>query len=353
MLDRDDLAGVADELVPTLRDGGLDGDPWPTLRAAAPCRGIRRVGTRTIRRTAWTPRSAVMSFSANSLLRLDRELKLGSGADQHDVGQLVRDAAEHVAALGDTVAVGALEHRNALAGKDEPDRAAAVAARKDAAPRVGGLVRVARPHHRQVRDGPQRREVLDGLMGRTVLAEPDRVVGPDVDGVDVHQRGQSHRGAHVVGELQERAAERRVGPCSTMPDRIDPIACSRMPKCSTRPYQSAVKSSVEMDGGPNDFTPLMVVLLLPARSAEPPHSSGSFGATSLSTWPNAARVASGLGARFPVRQVGVPAVGQFLGQQPVQQLLALGFALGPCVELAAATSRGLPCRGRPACGCAR
>ena len=86
----------------------------------------------------------------------------------------------------------------------------------------------------------------------------------------------------------------RVGPCSTMPDRIEPIACSRTPKCSTRPYQSAVKSSVEIDGGPNDFTPLMVVLLLPARSAEPPHSSGSFGATSLSTWPNAARVASAL-----------------------------------------------------------
>jgi hypothetical protein len=68
-----------------------------------------------------------------------------------------------------------------------------------------------------------------------------------------------------------------------MPDRIDPIACSRMPKCNTLPYQSAVKSSVEIDGGPNDLTPLIVVLLLPARSAEPPHNSGSLGATSLST----------------------------------------------------------------------
>ncbi len=34
------------------------------------------------------------------------------------------------------------------------------------------------------------------------------------------------------------------------------MACSRMPKCSTRPYQSAVKSSVEIDGGPNDFDAL-------------------------------------------------------------------------------------------------
>ena len=70
------------------------------------------------------------------------------------------------------------------------------------------------------------------------------------------------------------------------------MACSRTPKCSTRPYQSAVYSLVEIDGGPNDGTPLMVVLLLPARSAEPPHSSGSFGATALRTSPNAARVAS-------------------------------------------------------------
>src|SRR5687768_8039070 len=79
-----------------------------------------------------------------------------------------------------------------------------------------------------------------------------------------------------------------------MPDRIDPIACSRTPKCSTRPYQSAVNSLVEIDGGPKDGTPLIVVLLLPAKSAEPPHNSGSFGATALSTWPNAARVASAL-----------------------------------------------------------
>jgi transketolase len=36
-------------------------------------------------------------------LRLDGELELRPGGDQHDVGQLVRDAAQHVAALGDTV----------------------------------------------------------------------------------------------------------------------------------------------------------------------------------------------------------------------------------------------------------
>src|SRR3984957_2381022 len=79
-----------------------------------------------------------------------------------------------------------------------------------------------------------------------------------------------------------------------MPDRIAPIACSRMPKCKVRPYQSAVNSFVEIDGGPNDLTLSMVVLLLPARSAEPPHNSGSFGPTADSTLPDAALVANAL-----------------------------------------------------------
>ena len=38
----------------------------------------------------------------------------------------------------------------------------------------------------------------------------------------------------------------------------------------------------------------MKVLFEPARSAEPPHSSGNTGAIALSTWPEAARVAMAL-----------------------------------------------------------
>ena len=99
--------------------------------------------------------------------------------------------------------------------------------------------------------------------------------------------------------------------------------------------------------------PLMVVLLLPARSADPPHSSGSFGATALSTAPNAARVASALEPGSQCGRSASQPSGSSLGQQPVQQRLAFGLALRPGVELAAATPRGLPCRGPPARGCAR
>ena len=37
-------------------------------------------------------------------------------------------------------------------------------------------------------------QVLDRLVGGAVLAETDRVVRPDVDGVDVHQRASRTAG---------------------------------------------------------------------------------------------------------------------------------------------------------------
>ncbi len=72
---------------------------------------------------------------------------------------------------------------------------------------------------------------------------------------------------------------------------IEPIACSRMPKCSTRPYRSPWNSLVENSGGTNDGSPFGVVLLDPARSAEPPHSSGSSAASTPRISPDALRVA--------------------------------------------------------------
>ncbi len=45
-----------------------------------------------------------------------------------------------------------------------------------------------------------------------------------------------------------------------------------------------------MLSGPNEGWPSMVVLLLSARSAEPPQSSGSTSASALSTSPEALRV---------------------------------------------------------------
>jgi hypothetical protein len=74
------------------------------------------------------------------------------------------------------------------------------------------------------------------------------------------------------------------------------MACSRTPKWSVRPYGLACHSFVDADSGPNESAPFMVVLLLSARSAEPPHSSGSTSASEFSTSPDALRVATPLGS---------------------------------------------------------
>ena len=82
-----------------------------------------------------------------------------------------------------------------------------LAALEDGLPGPGDLVGVAGAHDVEARDGAQRRELLDRLVRRAVLAERDGVVGPDEDRRRLHERGETHRGAHVVAEDQEGAAE--------------------------------------------------------------------------------------------------------------------------------------------------
>ena len=77
----------------------------------------------------------------------------------------------------------------------------------------------------------------------------------------------------------------------------------------------------------------MVVLLLPARSAEPPHSSGRFGPILASTSPDAARVASALEPGSHCGRAASQPSGSSLGQQAIQQPLAFWLACRPRLEL--------------------
>ncbi len=77
------------------------------------------------------------------------------------------------------------------------------------------------------------------------------------------------------------------------------MPCSRMPKCSTRPAKgSPFQFFVDRIFGMNEGAPSIVVLLEPARSAEPPQSSGIRPAIALMTAPDALRVATPLGSAF-------------------------------------------------------
>ncbi len=81
-----------------------------------------------------------------------------------------------------------------------------------------------------------------------------------------------------------------------MPFKIAPMPCSRMPKCSVRPYGLPGHIFVWCSAGMNDGSPSMVVLFDSARSAEPPHSSGSTGASAVRILPEARRVPVPLGS---------------------------------------------------------
>ena len=73
-------------------------------------------------------------------------------------------------------------------------------------PALGGLDGIAGPIDREIGNDAQRRQVFHRLMGRAVLAQPDRVMRHHVDDALLHQRREADRGAAVVGEDQEGAA---------------------------------------------------------------------------------------------------------------------------------------------------
>ena len=219
-----DVVGVA---LPAERGGGLDREAWAPRAAAPTSRYASSCSAKSSHDGIDTTRVATPS-AASRRGRLDAHVHLAAGADEHEVGLAV-GLDEHVAAPQHAlVAGGALEHGHVLAGEDERGRAVAV---DGDAPRLRRLVGVGRADHAQLRHGPHRRELLDRLVGRAVLAEPDRVVGPAVDDVGLAQRGQAHRRAHVVAEARRTCrrtgARRRAAPCRS---GSPPMPCSRTPK---------------------------------------------------------------------------------------------------------------------------
>ena len=59
-----------------------------------------------------------------------------------------------------------------------------------------------------MRNRAKGREVLDRLVGRTVFAKPDGIVGHHDNGPDPHHGGETDRGPAVVGKTHEGAALR-------------------------------------------------------------------------------------------------------------------------------------------------
>ena len=147
-----------------------------------------------------------MAVAAERRRRLDREPHLRAGGDDDRVGGAPRRLRhEDVATPPDRLDPLRPSRlvRNALAREQQADRS--VLALDRVAPRRRRLDRVAGPPHGQVRDEPERRAVLDRLVGGSVLAEADRIVGQHEDPPEPHQGGHPDRVTRVVGEDEERS----------------------------------------------------------------------------------------------------------------------------------------------------
>ena len=213
MVESDDRALVACPAIPAERDPRLDRNPGSdcTRQDGLAVRGILEFEALPAGERDDAGRDAV---GPECLRCTERELELGARPDQDDLGDAaVVGIAQDVAAAAQAVArlLGrARERRQLLAGQRQCDRTGRIrgASLGCHRPRGGRLVAIARPDEPQVRDRPQGCIVLDRLVGRAILAESDRIVGPDIDHVESAEGGEPDRAAHVVAEGEEC---RRVG----------------------------------------------------------------------------------------------------------------------------------------------
>ncbi len=113
---------------------------------------------------------------------------------------------QNIGALGGQVLVLVLgpHGRQALTGQRQHRRRFFGAQRHF--PRFGGFHRVGGAEHIGVGCGAADRQMLDRLVGRAVFAQTDAVMGHHEHRGHLHQRGQPHRGAGIVGEAHEGAA---------------------------------------------------------------------------------------------------------------------------------------------------
>src|SRR3989449_11605037 len=94
--------------------------------------------------------------------------------------------------------------RSLLPGEDEHRRP--ILALEGGRPGRGGLHAIGGAPDFQVGNGPQGGELLDRLVRGAVLAEEDGIVREDEHAVELRDRGEPDRRAHVVREEQEGRA---------------------------------------------------------------------------------------------------------------------------------------------------
>ena len=133
-----------------------------------------------------------------------RHRHLAAGGDQDHLGLALGWVGQHVGPArhpGRRGVAFPVQGRQRLAGQHQRHRL--VSDRHQHPPGLGHLVGVARAQVDHAGHGPDGGQVLDRLVGRPVLADPDGVVGVEVDQRQLHQCREPQRAALEVGKDQK------------------------------------------------------------------------------------------------------------------------------------------------------
>ena len=146
-----------------------------------------------------------LTLAGETLGRLDRDGDLGAGRDEHDGVHTLRAVlVDDVGALGDPLVTDALKNGNVLARRHKACRSFGV--EKHLNERVRRLGRIGGTERDNPGNHAQSGEMFDGLMGRTVFADVETVVGENEHRRKLHERSETDRGAAIVAKDEERRA---------------------------------------------------------------------------------------------------------------------------------------------------
>ena len=99
-----------------------------------------------------------------------------------------------------------IQHRQALAGQHDRSRTLSLDGDPPGSCRFVG---VGGTEHSEPGNGSEARQVLNRLMGRSVLADDDAVMREHEDDVGLHEGREANSGPKVIGEHEERGSVRQ------------------------------------------------------------------------------------------------------------------------------------------------
>lgn len=177
---------------------------------------------------------------------IDADADLGTSGNESDgcIGYLHEDVTTLQGILNGRV----LELRQVLTSESENARS--VLGGESRVISSAGLISIGRAPDHNVGQSAKVGQSLNGLVGRAILTEADRVVGTDVNSTDARQSRQTDSTRCVRNEVKKGSSSRNNSAiCSkTVHDSSHAMFTNTITKVTTRPFTNAILRRLEVDG---------------------------------------------------------------------------------------------------------